>query len=369
MEIRNITPYSPSFNGYGARPLKGIFMRYTTTLPNHFEKLAVQMEQIGKQHGFDVFVQGHNEFLYKHMQSLAAETFPIRGDASYIWVQDNVTFLPNNKILQNNKIVNNFNMAVSKFFGVKTKKSVEHIQGGNYFIIENNGQRELLLGRFNIDDIETLYRDLDISSIKVLSQADFHLDLFMRPLKDKVVLLADDKMWLDRLNSVMEKIETDKTLSTDHKICKVYNKLKEIKTFVKVMNIPISSSPYTQLANVENELLDAGYKVVKVPGRIFDYINAEDGILPNHFLNYMNAIVHENPQGELVYITNKSNLNKYCGITESVAKKIGFDFETEFINSVKDYIKPENIYFVDSNRFLKEYQGGIHCLAAEIPKF
>lgn len=369
MEIGNINPYSPSFNGYGARPLKGIFMRYTTSIPQHFEKIAIQMEQIGKQHGFDVFVHGNNEIVSRNMQSLSSVSSPIRGGSNYTWVQDNVTFLPNHEILQNNKIINKFNMAVSKFFGFETKKTIEHIPGGNYFIIENNGQKELLLGSFNITDAETLCNDLGITSIKILSQADFHIDLFIRPLKDKVVLLANDKMWLDRLNSVIKKIETDKNLNTDPKICKVYNKLKEIRTFVNIMNMDISCSPYAQLVNVEKDLLDAGYKVVKVPGRIFDYITADDGVLPSHFLNYMNAIVHENSQGELVYITNKSNLNKYCGITESIAKKIDFDFDSEFINSVKDYIKPENIYFVNSKFFLKEYQGGIHCLGTEIPKF
>ena len=131
----------------------------------------------------------------------------------------------------------------------------------------------------------------------------------------------------------------------------------------------IPNSQYIHTSKVQEELADAGYNVVKVPGRIFDYINDSDGILPQHILNYMNGIVHEDKNGDLVYITNKSNLNKYCGITEKVAQKIGFDFQTEFVNSVKDYIKPENIYFVDSKMFLKNYEGGIHCLAAEMPKF
>ncbi len=368
MEVRTNNLHSINFKGYGARPLKGVFMRYTTAVPRHFEKIAVQMEQIGRQHGFDVFIQGNNEILSRKMQTLPAATSPIRGGANYTWVQDNVTFLTDNIILHNNKIVTKFNTAVSKFFGAESKSVDNHIAGGNYFILDNNGEKELLLGRFDIGNISELTKDLGINSVNIISQADFHLDLFIRPLKDKVVLLADDKIWFDRVSSIIEKIELDKTLSADKKICKVCNKLKEIKALTNSMNIPIPDSQYKPLKQVEEELSDAGYKVVKVPGRIFDYINEDDGILPNHFLNYMNSIVHENPQGELVYITNKSNLNNYCGITKSVAEKIGFDFNSEFINSVKDYIKPENIYFVDSKFFLKEYQGGIHCLAAEIPK-
>ena len=161
----------------------------------------------------------------------------------------------------------------------------------------------------------------------------------------------------------------EEDIENDRSLVKVHNKLKEICNKLCVMVAEIPNSQYIHTSKVQEELADAGYNVVKVPGRIFDYINDSDGILPQHILNYMNGIVHENKNGDLVYITNKSNLNKYCGITDNVAQKIGFDFQTEFINSVKDYIKPENIYFVDSKMFLKNYEGGIHCLVAEMPKF
>lgn len=43
--------------------------------------------------------------------------------------------------------------------------------------------------------------------IHIIPQADFHLDLFIRPLKDKKVLIADDEMMLQILNKGFKKIQ------------------------------------------------------------------------------------------------------------------------------------------------------------------
>ena len=84
--------------------------------------------------------------------------------------------------------------------------------------------------------------------------------------------------------------------------------IKKIKLIAEIMNIELPNFIYRPLRLVENELLYAGYNVIKVPGRIFTIDKTN---IPCHTLNYMNAIVHINPKGELlVYITNKSDLNK-----------------------------------------------------------
>lgn len=359
MQVQN---KNVTFTGYGARPLRGLFLRSTDLYPCKFRKITSQLEKIGQKHGFDVFVQT-NKGIYSKDLGLLPDNEYLRGGSAYIWCQDNMTFLQDNKFISNANVINKLSYEVEKFFGLQKYEVKKHIPGGNYFIIDDNGQKELLLGRFNAKGVEKLAKELDVSSVKFLSQSDFHIDLFVRPLKNKTVLVADDKIWFDRIHKIVKDIENDSSL------VKVYNKLKEIRNKLCVMIAEISNSQYIHTSKVQEELADAGYNVVKVPGRIFDYINESDGILPQHILNYMNGIVHEDKNGDLVYITNKSNLNKYCGITEKVAQKIGFDFQTEFVNSVKDYIKPENIYFVDTYKFLKYFQGGIHCLAAEMPKF
>lgn len=359
MQVQN---NSITFTGYGARPLRGLFLRSTNVNVPAFRKISSQLEQIGQKHGFDVFVQT-NKGIYSKDLGLLPDDEYLRGGSTYIWCQDNMTFLQDNKFISNANVISKLSYEVEKFFGLQKCEVKKHIPGGNYFIIDDNGQKELLLGRFNAKGVEKLVKELDVSSIKLLSQSDFHIDLFVRPLKDKTVLVADDKIWFDRIHKIVKDIENDRSL------VKVHNKLKEICNKLCVMVAEIPNSQYIHTSKVQEELADAGYNVVKVPGRIFDYINDSDGILPQHILNYMNGIVHENKNGDLVYITNKSNLNQYCGITEKVAQKIGFDFQTEFVNSVKGYIKPENIYFVDSKMFLKNYEGGIHCLVAEMPKF
>lgn len=371
IENHNIyNPKPPAFKGYDARALKGFIMRYTTTLPQDFSKIAAQLQTIGKKQNFDVFVQGHNQITSKNLSSLVLQDSPIRGGSKYTWAQDNITCLPDN-ILLNPTVLNEFNVRIANLLGIKFKPDHKytHTAGGNYFIMDKNGERELLVGSFSINDIPSLRKKLDINSVRIIPQSDFHLDLFIRPLKDKVILLADDKIWLDRVNETINKIETDRNLKNNLEIQKVMEQLKKLKPLINIMNIDIPHFPYKPLKMVEDVLLNSGYKVVRVPGRIFKHENSHDGIIPNHMLNYMNAIVHINPEGELVYITNKSNLNKECGITEEIGKKINFDFDSEFINSVKDYIKPQNLYFVETQKFLKDYDGGIHCLCAEIPNF
>lgn len=361
MQISSNPSYQ-TFKGYGARPLRGLFLRYTD-IPN-FPRVALQLENIGKKQGFDVFVQTNDKILTNDFHILE-QCKRIRGGSSYTWCQDNITFLPNKTFVTNPKLINKFNIGLECGFDMKRLCSKKHIAGGNYFIIDNEGQKDLLLGRFDMQNISKLVEQLNINSIKLFSQADFHLDLFIRPLKNKDVLITDDKMWLDSITAVMGRIKKDKVLQQDNKVVKVYNKLSEIKNKLIIMNAPLSK--YASISKVNEELIESGYNPIKVPGRIFEFKNSDDGIMPQHILNYMNAIVHVNKDGELVYITNKSNLNKYCGITDSIAQKIGFDFESEFIRSVKNYIKPENIYFVETQNMLKNYEGGIHCLAAEMP--
>ena len=67
-------------------------------------------------------------------------------------------------------------------------------------------------------------------------------------------------------------------------------------------------------------------------------------------------------------------------MTPKLAKELGLDFEDKFKESVKNYIKPDNVYFIEGGsgkdpkicdniaQILEETHGGIHCLCAEIPK-
>ena len=88
----------------------------------------------------------------------------------------------------------------------------------------------------------------------------------------------------------------------------------------------------------------------------------------------MNANVCKNKDGELVYITNKANVEFRLGVPKDLAEKIGFSFEEEFKKYLAPYVKPEHVYFVRGkndfivNELLFDYQGGIHCMCSEIPE-
>ena len=124
---------------------------------------------------------------------------------------------------------------------------------------------------------------------------------------------------------------------------------------------------------IQKELEDYGFNVVKVPGALIRQTTPYDDSPYSHYaLNFMNAIVHKAPNGDLIYITNKSKLDFICNISPEMSEEIGFGFEKAFKESVKDYIKPENIHFISGDGYvpnmLEHSQGGIHCLCAEIPQ-
>lgn len=141
-------------------------MRYTTTLPQDFPKIAAQLQTIGKKQKFDVFVQCHNQIISKNLSSLVLQDSPIKGGSKYTWVQDNITCLTDN-ILLNPTVLNEFNVRIANLLGIKFKPDHKytHTAGGNYFIMDKNGERELLVGSFSINDIPSLRKKLDINPL------------------------------------------------------------------------------------------------------------------------------------------------------------------------------------------------------------
>ena len=119
-----------------------------------------------------------------------------------------------------------------------------------------------------------------------------------------------------------------------------------------------------------------GFEVIRVPSVVYesfeDANNKKTRI--KHKLNYSNAITYKNDDNEVIYITGKSELGKQLGINEIFNKKIGMNFEKMFTEAIYPYVKPENIYFVNGDKYrpvsemLYDYLGGLHCMCAEVPK-
>ena len=104
--------------------------------------------------------------------------------------------------LQTNKTIPLSEEYVVTTFG-KTKESLDkmldntHLRGGNYFITKNkSGEDEVLIGadelkKFNHEQIQQM---LKVDKIHVIPQMDKDLDMFIRPLNNGKVLIADDNM-------------------------------------------------------------------------------------------------------------------------------------------------------------------------------
>ena len=118
MQVQN---NSITFTGYGARPLRGLFLRSTNVNVPAFRKISSQLEQIGQKHGFDVFVQT-NKGIYSKDLGLLPDDEYLRGGSTYIWCQDNMTFLQDNKFISNANVISKLSYEVEKFFGLQNMK-------------------------------------------------------------------------------------------------------------------------------------------------------------------------------------------------------------------------------------------------------
>ena len=78
---------------------------------------------------------------------------------------------------------------------LETMLDKTHIRGGNYFITKNkSGEDELIIGadelkKFDKDQIKHMF---SVQTVRVIPQMDKDLDLFIRPLNNGRILIADD---------------------------------------------------------------------------------------------------------------------------------------------------------------------------------
>lgn len=353
-----------NFRGYGATPLKALVTRETTysDINPYFYDMCEEVHKICKNEGIDVFVQSKNE-LKKDKYSVIDNTLKFLNSRIFNWSQDCLTFTPKRLIAEEMAYLPN--QALADFFHLGYPKRREHIAGGNFFILPDDDT--LLIGEkdFNGTRVSRLRSEFGMSKILPVSQPDFHIDLGIRPLNNRNVLVNSPQLTLMELNRCIENIDNMPT----EELKPVRDNIECIRSsFIDSMK---SSKTYKNFLKIVQELKNGGFNVIQVPASIIN--NTEKSrSTSTYVLNYMNAIVHERPDKSLVYITNKSYLDEYCGITPEVSEKIGFSFEKMFIESVKDYISPEDIHFVSGNGYipdiLEKSDGGIHCIFAEVPK-
>lgn len=384
MKLHSSTPYN--FKGYDARPLQGFYMVADCC------GIAKEMKAVGDKEGFKIYStkkDGSDSFN-------CSETLPhYTQSTSCIWAQD-MWMIVKNKLLSYDDNV--FADSIKNFFKLKDDftqsiiveclKTAEedeildegtqeeyHIAGGNVFIVKGDNGDELLVGQdsadnFSINELKSMY---NVDKVTVLPQMDYHLDLFIRPLDNKRVLLVDDTKTLEFLQNGINKIfDYMKKHPDEREEC--FNVIDRFINLKAAFENDIADNENAKQNMVEKILNKNGFEVIKVPGRFYNTRNSKDDSNLDHYCNYINANVLKNKDGEIVYITNKSDVDKRLGLTPEMSEKIGFSFEKSFVDSISPYVNPEHIYFIEgennfvSNSMLTGYQGGIHCVCMEVPK-
>lgn len=252
-----------------------------------------------------------------------------------------------------------------------------NVQGGNFFLVRGkNGVDELLIGKDELTrfDKDTLKLMFAVKNVHVLPQMDYHLDLFIRPLDNGRILLADDKLMLSVLNEGIQKVEfAAKNTDSSRKQKQLKLIAEKLQRQVVQLTKAMGSNPYSKSKKIEKVLKKAGFDVIKVPGRMYQRVRNVDDVSLQHSLNFMNAHVLVNDKNELVYITNSDILDRRLGITPEVEALTGFSLRRIFTEALSSYVKEDKIYFLEGKRnklahdLLKARKGGIHCMAAEIP--
>ncbi len=351
----------PNFRGYDARKLEAVVMNINKP------ELVSDMVKIGEKSGFRVFCAKFKE----QTQSLMGKGW----DSSFsVWGQDMATITPQKNVVSRQE---NFEFAsfLEKKFNLTSKTSYNYKAGGNFFYINKDGREELLMGADSAAEtpINVLKKIYGVDKIHLIPQMDFHLDLFVRPLDKKKILVADDSLTLkclkemeDKTKQLREEAKNKRNIRLYLKLTGVYHRLKwQLKSFSQ----EVSSNNNPQAKKIISILQKEGFEPIPVPGRIYltTYRNGPKDL--THELNYMNAVVNKKEDGTLVYITNKSQLNSQLGINDEIAALIGTDCEKMFTDSIKKYVEPKNVHFVDVGTLLCDGGGGIHCLVSEVPKF
>ena len=351
----------PNFHGYDARKLEAVVMNINKP------ELVSDMAKIGKKSEFRVFCAKFKE-----------ETRALMGkdwDSSFsVWGQDMATITPQKKVLcrEENAEFANF---LEKKFNLASKTNCNYKAGGNFFYVSNDGREELLMGANCVKgtSISVLKKIYGVDRIHFVPQMDFHLDLFVRPLDKKKILVADDELTLKCLEKMHDKAKELRQEAKNNRNLKLYLKLtgvyRRLKGLLTSFQAEVRNNNNPQTKNVSYLLKKAGFEPVSVPGRIYSitYLNGPNDLTQE--LNYMNALVNKKEDGTLVYITNKSRLNRQMGINAEISKLLGTDFEKMFTESIKEHVAPQNVYFVDVGELLCDRGGGIHCLVSEVPKF
>ena len=191
--------------------------------------------------------------------------------------------------------------------------------------------------------IDIIAEDFDVKkeNMVFLPEADFHIDMVIRPLEYPYVLVNDDK----EVDVLIQKLEKQFKFNLLER-----NELRKFKN-----NLEKHRKKYDSSDVICKKLEAKGFVPIKIAGAF--------GRNP---VNFINAIIQKNGE-ELVYITNSTKYG--AKIYEAMQE----NFEKELMEK---YPKIKRVHYIDGGEcakgkknnimyYLGNGNGGIHCLCAE----
>ncbi len=305
------------------------------------KELITELELIGKNVGFKVV----NSRLNSDKNGMWIEDYSIRRPDGKIYImpkmaQDNAITFKQNPI---------FNSALSEEYSYlydneKIVFGKSYLEGGNVLnTICKDGSPGAIIGleslNYTIDAMglkgkpedfkiasKQIAKDLNIKeeNITFITQPDFHIDMFYRPLQNGTIAVPD-------YQKAIEILETHKISSMDNRTKKEL--IEDLKAMAKK----------SSLSNNNKILENKGYKIKKIA-----CFTPSRSVNSNNTINFQNAICGTGKDGSTFIITNNS---KYPEINKII--------ETEFKNAGID-----SVYFVSTDKYLL-FNGGIDCLTQE----
>ena len=372
LEEENFPPLEYTQDAMGIRKNKLLTSfeddRIIDTVKHHFDlKRDRQEVQARKQHPI-------HEIKAKLSELLNLPTQTINGEKVYFYTDANTKkTIPMGEDEFITKFATNKN-------ALETMLDKTHIRGGNYFITKNkSGEDELIIGadelkKFDKDQIKHMF---SVQTVRVIPQMDKDLDLFIRPLNNGRILIADDNMTKQTIKEGLKK-----TLKSAHEQATMGNyatlellrrSYTTLSTMLSAFDNVVAANRYAQTDETAKVLEDAGYEVIRVPGRLYSPDNDNPNKL-TQFFNFMNANVLLNKDNELVYITNDSIFDRVTlGITKDIEKLTGFSMQKSFLDALKKQVGPIRIYTIAGNNnsitdTLVNDSKGIHSMCAEVPE-
>ena len=121
------------------------------------------------------------------------------------WAQDIATVTPNKNVLTNSTWYALGEGIAQKHGSKPVYSSYHHISGGNLFYVKNGLEENLLLGMDEKNrhkgQTARMKKLFGVDKIMYVPQMDYHLDLFIRPLDKKRILVANDDMTIKMLET------------------------------------------------------------------------------------------------------------------------------------------------------------------------